>query len=114
MTLSKLIAIVVALGLCSVPTASADTPGVTRIKSDATLTTAKGSVVQLPPGYYLPDPVWLKLDTEVKRLQDRETQLAAENKQLRTTASAWEPGWKTLTLALLTGATAGFYIHSKI
>ena len=39
--------------------------------------------MQLPPGYFLPEEDWLKLDTEIKRLQDIDTRLTAENDVLK-------------------------------
>jgi hypothetical protein len=72
-----------------------------------------GNDLRLPPGYYLDEPNWNKLDLEVRRLQDQETRLTAENHSLRTSLGGWQPGWKTLSGALLLGIAAGFYVRSK-
>jgi hypothetical protein len=59
----------------------------------------------------------LIIDTELKRLQERETRLAAENDALRKKTSGWQPGYLTLvkvTLgALVVGFAGGVYVHSK-
>ncbi len=44
-----------------------------------------GSVIT-EDGYYLTHPAYSKLDAEVRRLQESETRLAAENKSLRNLA----------------------------
>ncbi len=64
--------------------------------------TQKGTNLDLPPGYYLSEPQWDKLDLEVKRLQTQETRLKAENKSLKSSSSnTW------LVLGLVVGAFAG-------
>lgn len=67
-------------------------------------------LLNLAPGRYLPEPTWGKLDTEVKRLQDAETRLGAENGSLRKSLAESGPGWGTVGLALgtlLAGILAG-------
>jgi len=85
----------------------ADTPR--RLGSAARCTTEAGSEVLLPPGVHLPEPVWLALDAEMRRLQDAETRLTAENASLK--ASLDKGGLLTtlkwLGAALLVGAAAG-------
>ncbi len=97
--------------------AAADpTPTVLHFSSNSTVytDTNPGEGLRLPPGYYLPEDSWKILDDEFKRLQDQETRLGAENKSLRETSDSWQPGWKTLTVTLLTGMVAGWYIHQSL
>lgn len=88
--------------------------GYLHLRSSAHVQTEGGSDLRLPPGYYLDEPNWHKLDDEVRRLQEQETRLAAENKSLRSTVSSWQPGWKTLLGVLVTGIGTGIYLHSKL
>lgn len=71
-----------------------------------TLRADTGEELRVPPGYYLPEPVWQGLDLEVKRLQESETRLKAENRSLRDSASTAGPGWGTVAL-VLGGIAAG-------
>ena len=79
------------------------------LKNGGTVTTPKGNVLELPPGYYLAEPTWTKLDTELRRSQDAETRLAAENQSLRSGSEGM--GWRSAsviaTIALVTGMIAG-------
>lgn len=68
----------------------------------------------VPPGVYVPEGRWEALDVEMRRLQDQETRLSAENKSLRESAGSWQPGWYTLTATLLTGLVGGWYLHEKL
>jgi len=70
--------------------------------------------VSLPAGYFLDEPTYLHLDAEMKRLQDQETRLSTENESLRKTAASWQPGWITLTTALVVGLAAGVYLDRKL
>lgn len=87
--------------------ARADEP--IRLRSAASCHTTAGSEVTLPPGVFLPEPAWLALDAEVRRLQESGTRLEAENASLR--ASLDKSGWGfTLAwvgAALLVGALGG-------
>jgi hypothetical protein len=73
------------------------------LQSESTCTTAKGSTVALPPGYFADEAAYAALDLELRRAQDSETRLAAENKSLREQAPTWVPGWKTVLGAALLG-----------
>lgn len=75
----------------------------------ATITTDSGKSRRIPPGHFVDEPRWSLLDVEMRRLQDAETRLTAENASMRKTTSAWRPGWKMLGSALLTGITVGAY-----
>lgn len=87
--------------------------GYLHLLSAAVVITDGGSELRLPPGYYLDEPNWQKLDLEVRRLQDQETRLTAENDFLRGSLSGWQPGWRTLAVTLAVGLVTGAYLHSK-
>jgi hypothetical protein len=63
----------------------------------------------LPPGRFLDEATFGALDLEMRRLQEAETRLAAENRSLRESARGWRPGWKLLLGAAIAGAAAGAY-----
>lgn len=86
----------------------------TQLLSPSTITTDGGSVLRAPPGRFVPEPAWSELDTEMKRLQDVETRLTAENNSFRATAASWQPGWYTLLGTLATGIAAGIYLDRKL
>lgn len=65
------------------------------LKSPSTLRTEKGSELTLPPGYFLDEQTWQERDLELRRLQELETRLVAENKSLREDAAF--PPWMAVT-----------------
>ncbi len=77
------------------------------IKSPSELKTEKGSELKLPPGYFLDEKTWAERDLEMKRLQEQETRLVAQNKSLRKSASS--PVWLTVAVSTL-GASLGLAI----
>lgn len=81
--------------------------GVQHIQSESTLISDGGSILRLPPGYFLPDAKFNALDLELRRLQEQEVRLDAENRSLRKSAETWSPGWKTLTAVFTVGVTVG-------
>lgn len=99
-------AVVIAVVLCLARDALGD-PVNLRTRDPATLITDRGRAARVPPGRFLSEDLWQKLDREVKRLQDAETRLAAENKSLRESADA--PGWGWVIGAGL-GLAAGIAI----
>src|SRR4051812_44078966 len=72
------------------------------------------SCIRLREGWYLDEPGYTALDVEMKRLQDAETRLTAENTSLRSTASGWSPGWRTIAAALVVGIGLGIYVDHKL
>lgn len=115
-----------AIVICVPSVASGDDappPGVTLLpRPDTVLVTGFG-VIRMPNGfdYFVPQgshilqpEAYSELDLEMKRLQDAETRLLAENRSMRETASSWQPGWKTLTLTFVAGLVGGAYIYSKL
>ncbi len=101
----KAIALVVAFLVLVASDALADDarPVVQHVAAPFKVTLASGRVVDMPPSYIAPDPAWVALDVEMKRLQTAETRLAAENASLRQSAQA-SGGWGVV--ALLAGAFA--------
>lgn len=69
---------------------------------------------ELPPGHFVDQVTWTKLDDVLKDSQNDVTRLRAENGKLRDSVSGWTPGWKTLATALLVGLAGGWYAHSKL
>jgi hypothetical protein len=61
--------------------------------------------VELPPGYYFSEGAYNTLDAEVKRLQDAETRLGAENESLRKSAESGS--WKGYAITFGLGIVAG-------
>lgn len=109
MSRPRRIALAVALAALHVARAAADPETDTvHVQSSSHLVSTGGSELDLPPGYFVPEEKWDALDLEVKRLQDRETQLDAENRSLRDSASAW-PGWQVTLAAVLVGVAGGAY-----
>jgi hypothetical protein len=80
------------------------------LKSASKVETAKGSKLELPPGYFFDEAEKAALDVELKRLQDQETRLAAENKSLRESADGISFGWYALGSAIVAGFALGYYI----
>lgn len=70
--------------------------------------------VQLGQGYFMDEPTYSILDAEMRRLQDAETRLKAENASLRASTAGWQPGWMTLMFAAAATATAAIYVEHKL
>ena len=104
----------VAYGDDPAPSAPSTATGVLHLHSDSHVVTKGGSELDLPPGYFVPEPDWDKLDAETKRLQDQEVRLTAENKSLKDATSGWQPGWRTLAITLVTGIALGVYAAEKL
>jgi len=56
------------------------------------------------------ESTWSRLDTEMRRLQDAETRLTAENESLRESANEIGFGWYALGAALVVGFAGGLYV----
>lgn len=87
--------------------------GYLHLRSWARVLTDGGSDLRLPPGYYLDEENYKKLDVEVHRLQDVETRYFAENGALKSSLDGWQPGWRTLVVTLTVGFVGGLYVASK-
>lgn len=86
-------------------------PGeILHLQTPTTGKTDGGTDLRLPPGYFFDEPTHTTLDAEMRRLQERETRLAAENKSLRSSAKGISFGWYALAGALVTGFTVGVFV----
>lgn len=94
------IAVVLASALAA---RSAGGDPVTHLKTPSEVHTQGGSVLQLPPGYFLDEPTYKEKDGELRRLQEQETRLKAENESLRKSArkSPWD--WRIVSAAFAAG-----------
>ncbi len=77
------------------------------------LTRNDGATRMLPPGHFFDNPAYDKIEKEIKRLQDQETRLTAENFSLRKATEGWTPGWKTVASVFVTGVTIGIYVATR-
>lgn len=84
------------------------------VHSASHVVTDGGSKLELPPGYFYDEALHAALDVEVKRLQDVETRLTAENKSLRATLSTWQPPTYILVTTFVMGLGIGAYLVSKL
>lgn len=108
----KTLATVAALVVLTLRTAGAAAEPADRpihIGTSSTVETDGGSTLRLPPGYFLTEPLYSKLDTELIRLQDAETRLTAENETLRKKTESWSPGWRTLAASFVAGIAVTAY-----
>lgn len=92
------------VGVLAAREASGD---VWHIKTPSVVVTEKGSKLDLPPGYFLDEEAWRERDLELKRLQEQETRLKAENRSLRKTVAADAIPWRVIVCAMAFGAAAG-------
>ncbi len=104
--------VVLAVALLVMLSERADAEPPVHLKTPSSVQTDGGSTLRLPAGYFLEEPVWDSLQFEVKRLQEREVRLAAENKSLRASADETSFGWTVLGAAIVAGFTAG-YLYGK-
>lgn len=81
---------------------------------EGTLRGPNGKDYVIPQGSRILAPeAWSTLDAEMVRLQEQETRLAAENKSLRQSASAFSPGVVVIVTALAVGLAGGAYLGHK-
>ena len=73
--------------------------------SPSTLKTEKGSELKLPPGYFLDEETWMERDAEMRRLQEQESRLRAENLSLRDSADDFP--WGKIALGIAVGLAGG-------
>lgn len=80
------------------------------LKSPSKVETQAGSKLELPPGYFFNEAEKAALDVEMKRLQEREIRLDAENKSLRASADEISFGWYALGTAIVAGFALGYVV----
>lgn len=93
--------------------AAADPAPPLHIESPSEIKTDGGTNLRLPPGYFLEEPTYNHLDRELKRLQEKETRLDAENESLRKTIEN-TPNWKWWVLVSVAAGATGVYIGTKL
>lgn len=71
--------------------------------------TEAGSQVTLPPGVHLSTELWIRLDTETRRLQELEIRLTAENDSLRADLST-----QNSSVGVIGGVIAGILFGSLV
>lgn len=96
------------------PNTAPDLSAPLHLPSDSVIQTDGGSILRVPPGRYLREDLWTRLDAETKRLQDAETRLTATNASLRATLGGWQPGWWTVLAIATGGVGAGWWLHGKL
>lgn len=84
------------------------------LKSGLEGRTPGGVDLRLPPGYFLDEAKYRRDEVELKRLQDAETRLTAENASFRESAKAWSPPFWLLGTAFAVGAATGVYVVLKL
>lgn len=90
-------------------------PHVELTSGDAIVTTVGGIKFRVPQGSHIIVPEsYSLLDAEMKRLQEQEVRLTAENKSLRKTAAGWQPGWKILLSTAVVALATGAYYGAKL
>lgn len=78
------------------------------LKSPSTLETEKGSKLSLPPGYFLDEDTWTERDLEMRRLQEQEVRLKAENASLRGSSDDFP--WVTTGIIGAVGVALGIFV----
>ncbi len=108
--MKRKILVLVAAGivtLLAAPAAAEPLPEVIPVTESVTLRADSGAELRVPPGFYVPAPAWMAIDAELKRSQNAETRLQAENQSLRASALAdTGPGWGSV-IAIGTAIAAG-------
>lgn len=80
----------------------------TELATPSEVTTAGGSKLQLPAGFVIvPPDWWAETDREMRRLQEQETRLKAENDSMRKSLRETGLRWYWIGGALATGFAAG-------
>ena len=79
---SGLLLVLCSTARCEEVVVGPDDPPV-HVHSPSTCHTDGGTDLRLPPSYIVPEQAWDDLDREMRRLQDQETKLTAENQKLR-------------------------------
>lgn len=83
------------------------------IKAPSTLTTQKGTVLTLPPGYFLDEPTFSKRDEELKLAKTLNVRLKAENDSLRKSAKDSTSPWVPIIGGLVTTGGSLLLLYLK-
>ncbi len=94
----------------SVRDAGAEPADWLHLETPSNVQTDGGTNLRLPPGYFAEEDTWLAQDAEMRRLQDAENRLKAENKSLREDADSISFGWYTVAGAIVAGFAIGYAI----
>lgn len=106
--------IVVAVCRCTAHADPAPDMSNVHLNSASSCTTAGGSSITLPPGFFLDEIKHAALDAELRRLQDAETRLSAENVSFRAQAPGWQPGWKTILTTVIVSMAVVLAIEHEL
>lgn len=68
---------------------------------------------ELPPGHFVDNVEWQKLDAAIVDRDKTIARLKAENDVYKKNADTWSPGWKTLVGAVVTGISVGVYAATR-
>lgn len=83
-------------------------PGVLSVPSiDHIFDVPQGSHIVTPKG-------WEVFDLKIRDMGDQITRLDAENRYMKKRVQGWQPGWRTLTVATITGIVTGVYLGRKL
>jgi hypothetical protein len=81
------------------------------VKTPFRLISDGGTDIRLPPSYILTEPTYKYLDLRLKTLEDNETRLTAENKELKEGAT--KKHWIYLGTIFVAGVLVGGYMVHK-
>jgi hypothetical protein len=118
----KLGALITLAILCKPNTVSADDVVPEPLPGDSIRLTSGDGMLEiaarrfvLPQGTrILTPPAFERLDVEMRRLQDVETRLTAENLHMKTATRGWQPGWKVLAITAVSALASGIYLGYKL
>lgn len=82
------------------------------VKSPSVLVTDKGSKLSLPPGYFLDEKAWQDRDLRMRRLEEQETRLTAENKSLKQSHGDYP--WVTTGVVGAFGVAFGVFVMMSV
>lgn len=106
------VAVLIAVILVLLPSDAISEP--VRFKNGAVCTTAAGNRVDLTPkSVAFTDTEYSALDVEMKRLQDAETRLKAENTSLRKSDVTGRGTLYAIGGALVTGLGVGYWLANR-
>jgi hypothetical protein len=81
-----------------------------RMRDDSTLTLKSGRVLELPPGRFIEETEFERMEAEHRRLQEAETRLTAERNSYKKSNDEWRLGWKSLVFAFALGSAYATYV----